>query len=146
MLAALLGTLLWIMFVATFARAPVMWLSAAIIAACAVLFASLTVTVDDELIEARFGPGWIRKRIPLSEVVGCRTVRNEWWYGWGVRFIGTGWMYNISGLDAVELSLSRGGVFRIGTDEPEALCAAIEKRLAERAARDAEARAELDPE
>lgn len=36
-------------------------------------------------------------------------------------------MYNVAGYDAVELELRSGRVFRIGTDEPDALLAAIER-------------------
>ena len=36
-----------------------------------------------------------------------------------------GWIWNVSGLDAVELLLGDGRVLRVGTDEPEALSRAI---------------------
>ncbi len=36
-----------------------------------------------------------------------------------------GWMFNVSGLDAVDIELKDGGRFRIGTDEPEELVRAI---------------------
>jgi hypothetical protein len=35
------------------------------------------------------------------------------------------WVWNVSGLDAVELTLRSGRRFRIGTDEPEELAKAI---------------------
>jgi len=38
-------------------------------------------------------------------------------------------MYNISGLDAVELRLKKGGVFRIGSDEPQRLEEALKQAL-----------------
>src|SRR4051812_18549892 len=72
------------------------------------LFCTLTVSVDDEAVEARFGAGLIGKRIPLSEIAACRPVQNQWWYGWGIRWVGTGWMYNVSGLDAAELVMKDG--------------------------------------
>ena len=49
----------------------------------------------------------------------------RWWWGWGVRYYGQGWLYNVSGLDAVEIRLKSGKHIRIGTDEPEALVAEI---------------------
>jgi hypothetical protein len=64
------------------------------------------------------------------EIVGFRQVRNKWYYGWGVRGIPGGWMYNVWGLDAVELELASGKKFRIGTNEPEELVAALRARLA----------------
>ena len=58
-------------------------------------------------------------------VRGVRQVRNKWWYGWGIRKIPKGWMYNVWGLDAVELEMESGKVFRIGTDEPDQLLGAL---------------------
>ena len=52
-------------------------------------------------------------------------MRNKWWYGWGLRWIPGGSMYNVWGFDAVELELRSGKVFRIGSDEPDALLAAL---------------------
>lgn len=101
----------------------------AILFVCLVLFGSLTVSVDAEKVEARFGPGAIRVRIPLAEIEACRVVRNEAWMGWGIHYYGRGWLYNVSGMEAVELSLRGGKQCRIGTDEPEALCAAITTHL-----------------
>lgn len=90
----------------------------AILAACLFLFGTLTVTVDDEAVKIRFGIGLIRKTVPLAGIDSCKVVRNKWWYGWGIRFIRGGVLYNVSGLDAVEILLKNGRKCRIGTDEP----------------------------
>lgn len=92
-------------------------------------FFSLTVTVNEEQLEARFGVGLIKRRVALSEIRSFAVVRNPWYYGWGYRFIPGGRLYNISGLSAVELVLSSGLRLRIGSDEPEALVAALAARL-----------------
>ncbi len=89
------------------------------------LFSRLTVTVSDRLVVAAFGVGWPRHTEKTSEVVAVRTVRNKWIYGWGIRRLPGGWMYNVWGLDAVELDLSSGKTFRIGTDDPDGLLAAL---------------------
>jgi len=89
------------------------------------VFGSLTVTVSHEHVEARFGAGFIRKRFRSTEVLQAKPVRNHWYYGWGIRLTPHGWMFNVSGLDAVELLLRDGRTFRIGTDEPKELAAAI---------------------
>lgn len=98
---------------------------AAVILAAAALFSALTVQVDADHLSARFGPGPIRRRIALSDVRAATVVSNPWWYGWGLRLIPGGTLYNVSGLSAVELVLRDGGVWRVGTDEPEALLAAV---------------------
>ena len=97
----------------------------AVFALTAVLFSSLTVTVDSRSVTIRFGPGPIRKRIELADIRDAQPVRNPWWYGWGIHMTPDGWVWNVSGLDAVELTLGGGRRFRIGTDEPQALAEAI---------------------
>ena len=109
---------------------PLVALPQLVLLAVAVLFAALTVQVDEREIELSFGPGLIRKRIALADVTECRAVRNPALAGWGIRWLGHGWLYNVSGLDAVELSMRNGSVLRIGTDEPDRLEAAISARLA----------------
>lgn len=98
---------------------------AALLAVLAVLFASLTVTVAEGSLEVRFGPGLIGRRIAVAEIRSAKPVRNRWWYGFGVRAGLRGTMFNVSGLDAVELELASGRLFRVGTDEPERLLAAL---------------------
>lgn len=92
----------------------------------AAVFASLEVTVDGRSVAATFGLGWPRRRIALSDIQSVALVRNRWYHGWGIRKVAGGWMFNVSGYDAVELRLRSGRVFRIGSDEPDALVAAIE--------------------
>jgi hypothetical protein len=46
-------------------------------------------------------------------------VRNHWWNGFGIRVAAGFRLYNVSGLDAVELRLKSGEVRRIGTDDPQ---------------------------
>jgi len=88
-------------------------------------FTTLRVRVDSERVRVAFGPGWIRRVVPVSEIVSAEAVRNRWWYGWGIRWTPTGWMWNVSGLDAVLVRRADGRSLRIGTDEPAALVAAI---------------------
>src|SRR5512140_2838810 len=51
---------------------------------CLALFAALTVEVDDQAINLKFGIGVIRKRFLLREVEAHRAVKNPWYYGWGI--------------------------------------------------------------
>lgn len=84
-------------------------------------FSSMTVRIDDELIHLRFGDWFPVKHIPLAEVASYQPTRMTPMSGWGIHFIGGGWLYNVYGLDAVELTLTNGEKVFIGTDEPEAL-------------------------
>lgn len=103
-----------------------------ILGVVAILFATLTVTVDRHQLRARFGPGLVGKTIRLSEVASYGAVTNPWIWGWGVRLFPGGTLYNVSGLQAVELRLRDGRVDRIGTDEPEALERALLAAIGER--------------
>ena len=88
-------------------------------------FNRLSVIVRAEEVRVYFGPGWPRRSIATHNIIGFRQVRNKWWYGWGIRLIPGGWMYNVWGLDAIELDLANGKKFRIGTREPSELMAAL---------------------
>jgi hypothetical protein len=105
--------------------------SAALLASTMLLFGWLTVEVDGADLRARFGIGLIGKRIALSDVRAYACVKNPWYWGWGIRLYPGGWLYNVSGPDAVELVLRDGKRYRIGTDEPEALRAAIRAAVGE---------------
>jgi hypothetical protein len=85
----------------------------------------LTVVVDARTVTASFGWGWPRRTIDRAEIESAARVRNSWWHGWGIRKVSRGWMYNNAGRDAIKLSLRSGRVFRIGTDQPAELLAAI---------------------
>lgn len=98
-------------------------------AACALIFPTLTTDVTHARILCFFGVGLVRREIALREIAAASVVRNSWATGWGLRKIPGGWLWNVSGLDAVELTLRDGKRFQIGTDEPQALYAAITKAL-----------------
>jgi len=95
----------------------------------AVLFSTLTIEIDDQRLRFRFGPGPIGKRIDLAQIRHFAPVRNSLWYGWGIHLTPRGVVYNVSGLGAVELQLKDGKRLRIGSDEPEAVCRALEQVL-----------------
>ena len=88
-------------------------------------FSRLTVTIENGVVTTAFAWGWPRHRIDLSDVVRIGQVRNRWYHGWGIRKVSRGWMYNVWGLDAIELERRSGKVFRIGTDEPAELARAL---------------------
>jgi hypothetical protein len=96
-----------------------------ILLGCLVLFYKLRITIEDETLCASFGPGIIRKRVRLAEIVGCKPIRIRWWYGWGIHLTPYGWLYNVSGFEAVVITLRDGKRFALGTDDPHGLTAAI---------------------
>jgi hypothetical protein len=92
---------------------------------CFGLFWALTVEVTDTDLVLKFGVGLIRKKFALSSIVNAAAVRNRWYFGWGIRLLPRGWLFNVSGLDAVEIEMSDGSAHRIGTDQPQELLRAI---------------------
>lgn len=124
---ALLPGLLLALATVRFAGAPAgVTLALVAIALLGALFASLTVEVDAESIRVSFTGGVVHRTIPLRDVREQRIVRSPWYYGWGIhRYPGGGWLWNVAGYDAVELTLAGGRLFRIGTDQPHALSLAI---------------------
>jgi len=102
-------------------------LSIGVLVLVGILFGTLTVEVSSEKIRFWFGPGLIRKTYSLAEVTGAEIVRNHWYYGWGIRYTPHGWLFNVSGLDAVAITLASGKQIRIGTDQPNELERAVRR-------------------
>jgi hypothetical protein len=90
------------------------------------MFHALTIRVSRCDVELSFGIGLIRKRFDLNAIQSASVVRTRWYHGWGIKKIRGGWLYNVSGFDAVEIQLANAHHDRIGTDEPDKLLAAIQ--------------------
>jgi hypothetical protein len=94
------------------------------------LFGALELAVTDEALEWRFGIGLLHGKVLLSEIEHIAATRTTMANGWGLRRTPRGWLYNISGFDALELRLKSGKLVLFGTDEPVALRQALEKAVA----------------
>jgi hypothetical protein len=94
---------------------------------CAIVFSKLTIKIDGESLEVSFATGLIRKKVPLAEIAEFEPVRISWWHGWGIHLTPYGWLYNVSGLDAVPIILRNGRKFALGTDDVDGLVTAIRR-------------------
>ena len=103
-------------------------------AALMVAFSRLTVAVDETRVSVGFAGGLARRRFALHTIAAASTVKVPLLAGWGIRLTPQGWLYNAWGRDAVQLRFAGGRRFTIGTNEPEALLAAIERARESRAA------------
>jgi hypothetical protein len=94
-------------------------------------FISLQVIIDEKYLRIKFGYGIYKKKFLLNEIVSVKTVKNHWYYGWGIRIWlwPKMWIYNISGFNAVEITMKNGKIYRIGTDESKKLEQALAKSL-----------------
>ncbi len=111
------------------ARKPRLWLYAPGMLAFTALmlaFSRLTVSIAGPTLSVGFACGAARRRFDLRTVEKASLTKTSWLTGWGIRLTPSGWVYNASGRKAVRLRFASGKQFTIGTNEPEALLAAIE--------------------
>jgi hypothetical protein len=95
-----------------------------------ILFYGMTTLIDEKEILIYFGIGLIRKRISLNNIAAVEEVKNPWYYGWGIRLIPNGILYNISGFRAVKIKLKNTtSSLRIGTKNSLWLVQEINCRL-----------------
>jgi hypothetical protein len=97
---------------------------------CLLIFYKLTIEIDDTHIGFILGTGLVKKKYALRDIETCRPVKNSAFYGIGIRLIPEGWLYNVSGRFAIELTFkNKKSKIRIGTDKPEEVAEAINKVL-----------------
>lgn len=114
------------------ARAAAPWVMVglfAVIALTAVLFATLTVEVDATEVRVRFGVGIVRKTMAVADIEHCELLRTRLWWGWGLHWTPSGWLYNVGGRDAVRIVLAHDQPVIIGSDQADRLKAAIDARI-----------------
>ena len=100
---------------------------------CMLLFYCLRTTVTDKDVTVVFGIGMVRKTILLDDIEQCEPKKKQFVLGWGLRYRWDYTLWNVSGLDSVELTFkNKNRKFRIGTDQPDELCEAINKAIVER--------------
>ncbi len=128
-LAAIAG-LLWVLSV-TRELSPTIFFVLLILVLALATFATLTVNIEGRRLRVVFGVGLFQKSFPFSQIISCRIATSPWYFGWGLRIIPDGWLFNVSGFRSVELRMRNGRIYRIGTDEPEKLEPLIKAKLAE---------------
>jgi hypothetical protein len=94
------------------------------------VWGSMTVRIQGGELCIRFGPGWPRKTVPLADISAVEVTRTSFIDGWGVHRTRRGWLYNVSGYDAVLLKLASGRNLLVGSDEPRRLKAALQRAAA----------------
>jgi hypothetical protein len=100
-----------------------------IMAIVTILFSSMTVQLDEDVLRWHFGPSFWRNRLALAEIQEATAIKTKWYWGYGIKFFGPRrWLYNVSGTDAVELKLRDGGWVRLGTDDVAGLIQALRSR------------------
>ena len=91
----------------------------------AYVFSSLTIEIRSGQLSWWFGPGVVKKTVPLSNIVSAEPTNTSVINGWGIHLTMRGWLYNIAGRRAVLVTQRDGKRFLLGSDEPERLAEAI---------------------
>lgn len=90
----------------------------------------LTIFISNNNLSFRFGVGWFGKTYQFSEIESCRPIKRSFMGGFGIHWLGSGWLYNVSGFKSIELQFKNSNsIVRIGTNRPEEICALIRKKL-----------------
>jgi len=94
------------------------------------LFSSMTVRVTPHHLEWWFGIRGLGRKIPLDEIESLAPIHTTIFEGWGIHLTWHGWVWNISGTSAVQVRLRSGTRFAVGSPEPAAVIAAVERARA----------------
>ena len=97
---------------------------------CLLIFYKLTIFLDNTSISFKLGIGLISRKYFFTDIQSCKAVRNSPVFGVGIRMIPDGWLYNVSGLSAVELTFkNKKSRVRIGTDKPDEISEILGKMI-----------------
>ena len=99
--------------------------AAVVMMVSAFAFSSLTIAVRDGQLSWWFGPGIVKKTVPLSTITSAEATTLSLFNGWGIHLTGRGWLYNVAGRQAVLITQQDGRSFLLGTDEPDSLAQVI---------------------
>ena len=97
---------------------------------CLLIFYKLTIIVNNTNVSFKLGIGLISKSYNISGIKSCRPVTNSPLYGIGIRMLPNGWLYNVTGLKAIELQFrNKKSVVRIGTNRPKEICELVQSLI-----------------
>ncbi len=112
------------------APAPAFFFALLVLAVLAA-FARLTTRVDDRSVRWAFTLGIPRAAVGFDEIERVERVRTNLLEGWGIHWTPWhGWLWNVSGFDAVQFFLKDGRRLTVGTDDATAFLDAVNSRLA----------------
>jgi hypothetical protein len=93
-------------------------------------FYGITIIVTDKHLQIKFGIGFYTKKIDLASINTVTIVRTPFCYGYGIRIIPNGLLYNLGRKYAIEIKIKKKKqVIQIGTNDLEKLYEAVEKGL-----------------
>jgi hypothetical protein len=97
---------------------------------CLLGFYGMTIIVTDKQIQIKFGIGFYTKRIDLSAIDSIAVIKYPVYFGYGIRMIPKGMLYNISGRHAIEIKIKgKKSVLYIGTNDWDNLKLILEESI-----------------
>ena len=97
---------------------------------CLLSFYKMTIVLKPTAIQFKLGIGIIQKSYAYHTIKSSRAVRNNVLMGIGIRYFGGGWLYNVHGLTAVELTFKdKSKVIRLGTNKAQEISEELNKRI-----------------
>ena len=91
-----------------FGAAPLPIAVLIILVVCLLIFLSLTIEIRDGFLSWKLGFGLIHKNVPASDIIRATPIKITHFQGWGIHWTPGGWLYNVSGFQAVEFELKIG--------------------------------------
>ena len=123
------AVILFVSLIAFDKNNEVIWPLIIIVGLISFLFHSLNIKVNNSEIKWSFGPGFWKKSVKLEAVNSVRVINTKWYYGLGIRYIPSGWLYTVSGTKAIQLELKDGSKINLGTNDPDNLVEVIKSQL-----------------
>ncbi|GAB2887614.1 hypothetical protein GCM10027046_14900 [Uliginosibacterium flavum] len=106
-----------------------LWVISTMLTIGALLFSSLSIEVSADTLRWRFGPGIVRKQVDLKDIASVEMTRTTWLEGWGIHYTKRGWLYNVSGRNAVLVTQKDGTRFMLGSNDVIGLWEALQNRI-----------------
>ena len=93
-------------------------------------FYSFTIQIADGKLNFWFGFGVGGKSFPIEGIRSVETVKNPWYYFWGIKSIPGGWLYSIApGGRAIEMIFKDNRKIHLGTNRPEEIKQRLDKAI-----------------
>ena len=81
-------------------------------------FYGKTIIVTEKQIKIRFGIGFYTKIIDLSDISSVNITKYPVYFGYGIRLLSNGLLYNVSGRHAIEIKLkNKKNIIQIGSND-----------------------------
>lgn len=88
-------------------------------------FYQITTIVNEQALIVRFGIGLLSFTFPLHEFVTADAKQIPMFSGYGIRWLGHAWLFNVHGKEAVATTFQSGRQLWIGTDDVPGLLSAL---------------------